>query len=132
MSENDTSIRWSAVNPYNHLVVLKQDTYEYHVIDDHAEKDAEQRAAIEKHTRCLIEQPRYIYQDNVRDTRYKYFDTILIKTDTGVKMKGLMAVIETDCNPHEVVTWMPQSKLKEEIPEGKVVYDAHAGILGNS
>lgn len=50
--------------------------------------------------------------------------------DDKIKIRNLLAIIETSCTPHEVVTWMLQNKLKVELDKERMVYDAHVGVLG--
>lgn len=125
MSERD-NVRWTASNPYKHEVVLLQETYDGHLIDDHGKLDASGRIAIEPYIKPIIENPCYIAQDDGCETRYQYWGFIFKETDDNIMIQGIAkAIIETDRTPHEVVTWFKCHK--GNISKKGVVYDAQRG-----
>ena len=44
------------------------------------------------------------------------------------KIKLITTIIDTDRNPHEVVTWIPEKSLNN-VDKGDVVYDSDKGIV---
>jgi len=116
-------------NPYGHDVVLKKDTYNYHVLDDHNEADAEFRKNLAKTIPDIIVHPYYIIKDTEHNDRYKYVSPAIIPiNNVESKIKFVTTIIETKNLPHEVVTWIPQNK-GPTIKKGDVVYEANQGIL---
>lgn len=131
MSNNDDSVRWSVMNPYGHEVVLRQETYDSHVVGDHDNSDAKMRKAIEEQAKIVIQSPSVIYEEEDHVGRYKYKGLITIPCDNNqMKLCGLLAIVDTDRTPHELVTWMAQNKVKDTLPEKGVVYDVYHGIIG--
>lgn len=124
---NATEIRWIVTNPYNHEVVLKQETYDKHIDNDHSAADAIVRKSMEELTLSVIESPRYIIEDINFDNRYQYIDVLPVNTDGQISLKMFKVIIDTSRYPHEVVTWMPvRNKIRVE---GGILYDSARGIL---
>lgn len=128
------AIRWAQVNPFNHVVVLRQDTFDAHICGDHPDTDAAARKLLEDQVPVVIEKPSIIYRDVKNEDnpgRYKYWGHVTIKGGSGFKIRGLLAVVETNRTPHEIVTWTQKDKIKDDCPEEALVYDARRGIVKN-
>jgi len=126
MSERD-NIRLTIINPYNHPVCLRQDTFDSHIAGDHGANDACTRIAAEPHVPPVIERPDMIIQDNGCDSRYHYWGIVSEIQGDRIKVRGLQVIIETACAPHEVVTWFRTSRVKSEYAKEGVVYDVRRG-----
>ena len=129
MAENsEPKIIWSVKNPYGHDVVLKEDTYNNHVIDDHNKTDADFRKKTADSIPNIVKHPSYIVKDKEHDDRYQYIAPAMIPINNEEsKIKLITTVVDTDRNPHEVVTWIPKKSLN--VNKGDVVYDANKGIV---
>lgn len=124
---DDKEIRWVVTNPYNHKVILKQDTYEKHIDNDHTRADADVRKAMEKHAKQVIEKPRYIVEDATVNNRYQYVDIVPMIVSDQQSLRMFKAIVDVSCQPHEVVTWMP---VRDKIRMGGgIVYDSTRGII---
>lgn len=129
MTTEDVEIRWSTVDPQQHEVVLKTDTYQAHIIDDHSEKDSAQREEIEKQAKRTIENPYVILQSKQDQTRSEYINLIIIPDEDKQKLRCLTVIVDRSTSPYEVVTWIPQNKLKKNFLEEEVIYDGENNSL---
>ena len=126
--QNEPKIIWSVKNPYGHDVILKEDTYNNHLITDHNKTDAEFRKKMANSIPEIIAHPSYIVKDKEHDDRYQYIAPTIISVDNiQSKIKLITTFIDTDRNPHEVVTWFPKKDMT--VNKGDVVYEANKGIL---
>ena len=123
-----SKIRWSALNPYRHEVVLKQETFDSHIANDHDDKDATIRASLEDNAKESIKHPRYIVKDNLRDDRYQYIDIAPVTQTDTITLHFLKTIINTSRHPHEVVTWIPM-RGKISVEKGGIVYDSAKGFI---
>jgi hypothetical protein len=120
-------IRWIATNPYNHKVILKQETFDKHINNDHTGSDAAVRKSLEAQTKVVVESPRYIIEDANFTDRYQYVDILPMNTSGQENLRMFKVIVDTSCYPHEVVTWMP---VRNKIPVGGgIVYDSTRGII---
>lgn len=128
MEKNNNQYIWSVKNPYGHDVILKEDTYNSHIIADHSKADADFRKKMADTIPQIVKCPSYIIKDKEHDDRYQYISAAKIPIDDNKsKIKLITTIIETNRNPHEVVTWI--AKRGFDINEGDVVYDANKNIL---
>lgn len=113
---------WVTKNPQDENVSLTNQTYEIHVVGDHPKDEA--RVATYPNIQRIIEKPRYIYpdQNHAENKRVKYIDHVYIQ-EVGY-IQNVVVVVDTDRQPHEVVTWMVKSSTKQEKFEGGVIYDS--------
>jgi hypothetical protein len=121
-------IRWEVKDYANNIVVLKEDTCESHIQSDHTDADAEYRMSIEEQAKNTIKNPRYVLVDKIHQDRQQYVDLILIPNEEEIKIRAIAVTIDKSCNPYEVITWTEKNKLKRNIPEGGVIYDASDDI----
>lgn len=126
---DEQKVRWTVTNPFDHEVILKEDTLNYHIAGDHSESDAAKRKEAENQVKDVVRQPHFIVKDSSRDNRYKYMDLIPVPFNDEIKIRYVTVIIDTEKSPHEVVTWIPQSKLKDTAKNEEVVYDVHKGII---
>ena len=124
---DDKEIRWAVTNPYNHEVILKQETYDKHIDGDHSEADAKVRRATEEQTKSVIKNPRYIVRDTNSGDRYQYIDVLPMESSGKQSLRMFKTIVDVSRYPHEVVTWMP---VRNGIRmEGGIVYDSTRGII---
>lgn len=123
MANEEIEIRWRAIDPQQNEVVLKSDTYQFHILDDHDEKDSAQRSAIEKQAKITIEKPYLILQSQQNETRAEYINLSIIPDEDKLKLRCLTVIVDTSTDPYEVVTWIPQNKLKTNFLKEEVIYD---------
>lgn len=104
-------------------VGLREDKQGIHAIDDHPEDIS--RTLSYPHVLGVVEQPRFIYYDSnyEQNKRVKYSDQIYM--EQYGHLQNLVVVVDTDREPHEVVTWMVKSNTKQE-KMGVVIYDSRA------
>lgn len=120
-------IRWTVKDPYLHDVVLRQDTYESHINSDHTDKDAMYRASLESVAKMAIEKPLYILRDKNFNDRHHYVDVFPAMKNGKPLLRFLKTIVDVSCEPHEVITWMPERKSVSA--EGGILYDSHKGIV---
>ena len=119
----EASVRWSVTDPLGNKIVLKDKTFEKHIKDDHALKDAVNRAAIEEQVKYTLTSPRFIVKTPL-EGRVKYLDLVAVPEDNIIKIKTLAIVVENNKCPFEVVTWMPRRSINEGFKKGEEIYDA--------
>ena len=124
-----SEIIWSALDPLGNEVILKKDTYDYHICGEpkRSEEEVSNLRAVLGDTKKLIEKPRFIYKDinHIQNRRVRYLDTIYLE-DLGA-IRALVAVVDTDRTPYEVVTYMIKRDLKQENPtKDMIIYDSRA------
>ena len=123
---DDVKIRWSAIDPLKREIVLREDTFDCHINRDHEKADATYRISVEKNAKHVIESPRLIVKDKTDKTRENYINLEMMPTENGeVKIRCMQVIVDTSTRPHEVVTYIPQNKIKLCIKaEESIVYDS--------
>ena len=124
MSYNeDVTIRWEVEDPKARKVILKQSTYEEHIDKDHTDEDAAYRQNAEKQAKETIVNPQFIVRDEEDNDRHVYYKIVTVPYGNDRKrLRNMKVVVDTDRTPHEVVTWIVQSKLKDTIREEWIDY----------
>ena len=121
MNNNERyEIRWQVEDPQSRQVVLKQITYEKHVIEDHSDKDAIFRKNIESQVKNVIMNPDFIVAEEPRNLYYKL---VGIGAEKYIKLKTMRVVVDADREPNEIVTWIPMSKVKGEVKAEAIIYE---------
>lgn len=121
MSNNESyKIRWQVEDPQSRQVVLKQITYESHVIEDHSDKDAVFRKNVEGQVKNVIVNPDFIVAEEPRNLYYKL---VSIGAEEYIKLKIMKVVVDADKEPNEIVTWIPMSKVKEKLKAEAIIYE---------
>ena len=122
MEENmPANIRWMVTDPLGKTIVLIEEQFIKHIIGDHENKDALNRAKIERQVQKSIAAPRFIIKDQRNIDRRKYLDLVDIPYDAGVKIRTLTIVVDDN---NEVVTWILKRNINEDVVEGGMIYDA--------
>ena len=120
MEEN---IRWKVTDPLGNEVILKESTYQEHIKKDHLFSDAEYRQKAEILAREIIKNPQLLIVNKEKLNRHVYYKIVTVPCENGREsLKILKIVADTDRNPHEIVTWMLQSKLKDTIKKEWIIY----------
>ena len=122
MRDAEADIRWSVIDPLERQVVLKESTYEAHILNDHGGKVGKQREFLEETAKTVVEKPRFIIRDRTEASRAKYLQLIGIPVEGSIKIRSLTVVVDESREPCEVITWIPQNRLKECVLEGEVIY----------
>lgn len=123
----DESIRWEVTDPFGRDIVLKQATYDDHVIGDHLSEDAKFRTKTESDAKKVLETPRYIVEDTEHADRMRYIDIVPVTNGKGIYLRLLMVVTDGSVIPNEVITWTPMKKIRIFEREG-IYYDAKRGF----
>ena len=122
MEENmQANIRWTVTDPLGKTIVLIEDQFIKHIIGDHENKDALNRAKIERQVQKSIAAPRFIIKDQRNIDRRKYLDLVDIPYEAGVQIRTLTIVVDDN---NEVVTWILKRNINEDVFEGGMIYDA--------
>ena len=121
-------IRWIVKNPLNQNIILKQSTYEKHIVSDHEESDANFRTQLELQAKSTIVDPDYIAHDKERDL---YYRLVAVPCSEGdVKFKTMKVIAES--KPlNEIVTWLAQSKNKDTVRLEAVIYARNENCLSD-
>ena len=120
MEEN---IRWKVTDPLGNEVILKESTFQEHILGDHQMEDAECRKIAEVQAKAVIQNPQLIIKDEEDKNRHIFYKIILMPYD-GLKKRlmALRVVVDTDRTPHAIATWVIQSKLKYKLIEEWIIY----------
>ena len=122
MEENmQANIRWTVTDPLGKTIVLIEEQFIKHIIGDHENKDALNRAKIERQVQKSIVDPRFIIKDQRNIDRRKYLDLVDIPYEAGVQIRTLTIVVDDN---NEVVTWILKRNINEDVFEGGMIYDA--------
>lgn len=123
-NDSQIKIRWEVTDPQGRQVVLKENTYEHHVIGDHDTQDVKIRARTEKNAKQTIINPNLIAKDD--STRHLYYNAVAIRDEeNNTKVKLLKVVVDADRTPNEVVTWTPIRK-GDNLGCGAIIYERGA------
>jgi len=117
-------IEWSTKGPDGVEVVLKKTTLHDHILGAHCTKDQEGRHIACRFAKGIVENPRYITEDQSSSEgqmRLKYFDTKYIE-ETG-RIRYIVVVAEANRDPREVVTVEMQRCMTDILPKEAVLYD---------
>ena len=118
----DDEIRWKVTDPLGNEIVLYKDTFEEHIIGDHAEKDAIVRASIEEDVKFTLQNPRYIIEDLKHPGRWKYLDVVAIPIGEH-KIKTVGIIVEVQKTPFMIVTWYARRVMDEPYTNEGMIYD---------
>lgn len=122
MEENmQNNIRWTVTDPLGKKIILIEEQFIKHIIGDHENKDAVNRAKIERQMQKSIVDPRFIIKDQRNIDRRKYLDLVDIPYEAGVQIITLTIVVDDN---NEVVTWILKRNINEDVVEGGMIYDA--------
>lgn len=118
---------WVVKNPLGTDVALKKSTYESHIQDETTRTEAgiKHLTLVADAVKSTIIYPRFIYYDKDYDQnlRHRYID--LVAVEELLHIQALVVVVDTDRDPHEIVTWMIKRDLKKELLSGRgVIYDS--------
>lgn len=115
------NVRWKVTDSQGRKIILKQSTYDEHIIGDHGTRDAEIRKLMELKVKQTLIAPDVIIEDS--SARHLYYSTIVIRYEMhDYKIKTLKVVVDTDRIPHEIVTWTPLRK-GDSIKDGVIIYE---------
>lgn len=118
---NDYKIRWEVTNPLGERVVLKQSTYEKHIVNDHSPRDAMYRQKIELQAQKAIINPQLII---AKEQRHEYHKIVRVPhTDNVDKIKHINVIVDADRTPNEVVTFIVSSSLRGTVEAGAIIYE---------
>lgn len=122
MSNNEGyDIRWKAIDPQGRQVVLKQSTYEKHIIADHMKEDASFRLKIEVQAKKAISNPQMIV---AKEQRHEYHRIARVPFEENIeKLKHINVIVDADRDPNEVVTFIASSNLRGTVETGSVIYE---------
>ena len=115
-------IRWSITDPLGNKIVLKNSTFDEHIIGDHCDKDGEFRKMLEPSAQLVLASPSAIIKDG---TRKIYYDLIALEQRPEIKIRILKVVVEDN---GEIVTWTLQRK-GDSIPGGELIYGTRVYYL---
>lgn len=120
-SNEKIEIRWKVTDPQDRQVVLRQSTYENHIIDDHEQKDAAFRLKMENQAKKTVTNPQIIIAKNQRN---EYHRMARVPFEEGIeKLKHVKVVVDADRDPNEVVTFIASSKVNDTLEAGSVIYE---------
>ena len=68
-------------------------------------------------------------QSKQDQTRSEYINLIIIPDEDKQKLRCLTVIVDRSTSPYEVVTWIPQNKLKKNFLEEEVIYDGENNSL---
>ena len=119
----EKNIRWKVVDPLGNEIILKESTFQEHILGDHQMTDSEYRKRLENHVKNIIQNPQLIIEEKHKNNRHIFYKIILMPHDDVMKkLITLKVVVDTDRNPHQIVTWMIQSKLKYKLLEEWIIH----------
>lgn len=123
MSDNENyNIRWKETDPQGRTVILKQSTYEKHIIADHEQKDASFRRKIEFQVRKTITNPQLIV---AKKQRHEYHKIARIPYEEDKeKLKHINVIVDADRDPNEVVTFIASSSVRGTLETGSIIYES--------
>lgn len=129
--ENDDII-WTATDPQNRNVILKRATWDFHIAGaDHDERDGDFRKKLLIPARQTIIDPEFIISEQSRNTYFRL--VAILYQDNLVKIKPLKVIVDADRQPNEVVTLIPENKLKETVESEAIIYARKPiGIVSDS
>ncbi|MGQ9533042.1 MAG: PBECR2 nuclease fold domain-containing protein [Desulfotomaculales bacterium] len=105
-------------------VVLTKRCYEYHTSPERVTADVHMRQRVLPLVPQVLKRPRYVYYDgdNPRSSKVRYIDLVVVP-GTG-DIKALVVIVDVGREPAEVVTWLVETKLKQEkTAKGGLIYD---------
>lgn len=118
--------RWVAkCNPMQKEIALKEDTYNIHMLGE--DRTETEKINIEKTVdlaRKTVEKPRFIYYDKNNKERGRIRLINLVNHPDFSHLQAMVVVVDTDREPHEVVTYTIKRNLNQEDTSGGILYDA--------
>ena len=117
----DDNIRWTVTDPIGKTIVLKKNTFNEHIRDDHATKDAANRAAIEEQVKFTLHSPRFVVKDRKYAGNRKYLDLVDVPEEAESRVRTLTVIVDEN---DEVITWIPKRSINEGFTKGEEIYDA--------
>lgn len=126
ISDNDKEeFAWSVTDPLGHCVVLRNKTKSKHILNvaTHTKEDIEFRTVLLEHAKVIVENPRYILEDNDYNINKRICYTDIIKAEGRPGMTYVSVHADTDREPFEVATIIPRRKTTDT--KGAIIYDAN-------
>lgn len=122
MSNNENyKIRWNVTDPQGRQVILKQSTYEKHIIDDHKPEDSAFRRKIELQAKKTITNPQLII---AKEQRHEYHRLARVSFKEDIeKLKHINVIVDADRDPNEVVTFIASSNVHGTLETGSIIYE---------
>ena len=117
----DDNIRRTVIDPLGKAISLYENQFIRHIIGDHEEKDAFNRAIVERQAKNSIIKPRFIVKDQNYEGRRKYLDLVDVPEGDGIKIKSLTVVVDDN---DRVVTWILKRTITDFLPKGDMFYDS--------
>lgn len=113
-------VRWQVKDPLGNEILLSEENFIHHIIEQHDSKDANIRAKIEPQTKFALEHPRFIVRNVTHPGRVKYLSLTNIQEGTAIYIRTIAVVVDAD---NEVVTWFARRTINDVLTEGDVIYD---------
>lgn len=122
MNNNENyEIRWEVIDPQGRHVVLKQTTYEKHIVADHTQEDAIFRRKIELQAQKAIINPQLII---AKEQRHEYHSLARVPFEENIdKLKHINVIVDADRDPNEVVTFIASSNVRGTLEAGSIIYE---------
>lgn len=130
MKKDEDEIKWVTSSPCDdQQVVLKESTFNDHVIGDHQSADRTFRLTLEKQVKRVVEKPSIVLEDKTNPQRYDHIRMISVHDPQSEERTAihLQVIVDMSRTPHEVITWIPCDKL--DIGKRRVIYDENDNDL---
>lgn len=114
-TQDETVYKFTATDPLGRVVLLKQNTFDLHII---AEGNRPEFEGQEDKIKRIIENPTIIIKDPM-ENRERFYD--IIQLDTTSKIKPVMVVVDFSTDQGDIVTAMRKSSMSDTDERG-VVY----------
>lgn len=114
-TQDETVYKFTATDPLGRVVLLKQNTFDLHII---AEGNRPEFEGQEDKIKRIIENPTIIIKDPM-ENRERFYD--IIQLDTTNKIKPVMVVVDFSTDQGDIVTAMRKSSMSDTDERG-VVY----------
>lgn len=127
VSVHSKVIKDSIISPLKTKVNIYQNTWEYHVIGDHTDREFLNNISNYKSMLSGIKEPDLITSDKTNPNRLNYFSLHFLNINEKTTVKPLKIVTEkNEDNTETFVSCMPIGRLNEKFTEGRIViYDRH-------
>ncbi|MBA4601868.1 hypothetical protein [Thermoactinomyces mirandus] len=117
-STSDIPIVFTATDPINRTVILKQTTWDMHIIDgDNYRLELKDQ---EETVKDVVEDPKFIIRDPI-DNRERYYDLVYLSSIN--KIKPLLVVVDHLYSTGDICTIFVQSRLRDEPGEREIIYE---------
>ena len=115
-------IRWSISDPLGNKIVLKNSTFDEHILSDHTDEDSKIRQKLESSAIATLINPSLIAEDNQNNSRNIYYGVVALQyEEPELRVKMFKVVVEADRTPNEVVTWTVLRR-GDKIENGVILY----------